>query len=236
GVDEGERKPDLSGDEIDTGDGDDLPGGARQRGPCQRVSFSGINGGFGLPTRDGCHQCWTTLGNEPPRRPALRYTPMTGALNAVKPAERRRANSGGAWSAGRGRHEAALAALRAHPILPDESPGAGDPRRGAVAGGRIDPDCASKATLAEPPASMGQQERCNLVSRDHRWWPKNGWSSAAGLRATRNPARSGAIPSWTDCIAQRAVARCRRRSRPDQRAETGSVRSSDTVAGPGSRT
>jgi hypothetical protein len=51
-----------------------------------------------------------------------------------------------------------------------------------VTGGRIDPDGASEASLAEVPASMGQQKRRNLVSRDHRWWAKSGWSSAAGLR------------------------------------------------------
>jgi len=86
--------------------------------------------------------------------------------------------SGEPNSAGRARDQTALAALRADAVLTDEPAGAGDPRCRAVTGGRIDPDGASEAALAEPPAPMGQQKRGNLVSRDHRWWARNGWSSA----------------------------------------------------------
>jgi hypothetical protein len=83
-------------------------------------------------------------------------------------------------SAGGARHQATLAALRADAILPDEPAGASDSRRRAVTCRRIDSNGATEATLAEEAASVGQQERRNLVSRDHRRWPGTAGTAPPG--------------------------------------------------------
>src|SRR5206468_12566546 len=103
------------------------------------------------------------------------------------------------------RHQTAFAALRTHAVLTHEPAGARDSRRRAVPGRRVDPDRAAEASLAEEPAPMGQQKRRNLVSRDHCWWARNGWSSAAGLGLARCPALSAAITSWADGLPQLVV-------------------------------
>ena len=67
------------------------------------------------------------------------------------------------------RNEAALATLGADAVLPYEPAGPSDPRGRAVPRGRVDPDGATEASLAEKPASVGQQEGRDFVSRDHDW-------------------------------------------------------------------
>ncbi len=120
---------------------------------------------------------------------------------------RRRDSAGGAC------HQATLAALRADAILPDEPAGASDSRRRAVTCRRIDSNGATEATLAEEAASVGQQERRNLVSRDHRRWPGTAGTAppGSGRRAAqlyRQPPPLGR----TICI--RVLSRRRHRSRP----------------------
>ncbi len=52
---------------------------------------------------------------------------------------------------------------------------------------------------------MGQQKCRDLVSRDHGWWPINGWNRAAAADGGPCPALSAAVPPWTDALPQRVV-------------------------------
>src|SRR5436309_5442813 len=110
-------------------------------------------------------------------RVSMRETPVMGRRKV-------RRNSGG-----RSRHQAALAALGADFVLPDEPAGTRDPSRGAVPRRRVDPDGVAQAPFAEGAASVSEQECRNLVPRDHRFIGghllPDGWSASGRWRRHR---------------------------------------------------
>ena len=129
-------------------------------------------------------------------------------------------------SALRAGDQPALAAFRADPVFPDESARARDARRRAVTGRRVDPDRARHAALAVVEPSVRQEERRDLVSRDHACdGPATGRDD--GAPSSRRDAGTSPRAPWRSRCS-RCGRRSRRASRARPRADSSRARSASS--------
>jgi len=129
-------------------------------------------------------------------------------------------------SALRAGYQPALAALRADSVFPDESARARDARRRAVTGRRVDPDRARHAALAVVEPSVRQEERRDLVSRDHACdGPATGRDD--GAPSSRRDAGTSPRAPWRSRCS-RCGRRSRRASRARPRADSSRARSASS--------